>query len=194
MEYESNGFLAHTEKSEAQQFFADERQRLFQEENLAFEFKDGVAQMRGRRHTVQQVSKAEAVLSEQRLETARKHFGKALRCFRDRVKPDPENAVKEAVCAVEAAAKELFPNAKAATLDGVVKWLAGTDPGKLPKTIGQTFIGLYAFRGGGDGVAHGGATGGPATPEIAEYVLATAASQIILLTDLAKSKEDDIPF
>jgi hypothetical protein len=193
-EYENNGYIVRTERSEAQQFFAEELQRLFQEENLAFEFRDGLVQRRGRRHTMSQVSKAEAVLREERLETARKHFGKALRYFRDRVKPDHENAVKEAVCAVEAAAKELFPNAKAATLDGVVKWLAGTDPGKLPKTIGQTFIGLYAFRGGGDGVAHGGTTGGTATKSIAEYALGLAASQIILLVDLASATEEDIPF
>ena len=193
-EYENNGELFRAEKSDAQEFFADELQRLFQEEDLAFEFRDGLVQRRGRRHTVGQVSKAETVLSEQRLEAARKHFGKALRYFRDRVKPDPENAVKEAVCAVEAAAKGLFPNAKAATLDGVVKWLTGTDSGKLPKTIGQTFIGLYAFRGGGEGVAHGGSTGGAATANIAEYVLAVAASQILLLVDLANVAEEEIPF
>jgi hypothetical protein len=49
-EYEDNGYVVRTEKSEAQQFFADELQRLFQEENLAFEFRDGLAQRRGRRH------------------------------------------------------------------------------------------------------------------------------------------------
>jgi hypothetical protein len=54
--------------------------------------------------------------------------------------------------------------------------------------------GLYAFRSGGDGVGHGGSTGGAATQDIAEYVLAMAASQIILLTDLASAQpEDDTP-
>lgn len=181
-------------KSEVQLFFANELQRLFQEENLAFEFKDGIVQRRGRRHTVEQVSKAEAVLVDARLATARKHFAKALRYFRDRVKPDPENAVKEAVCAVEAAAKGLFPNAKATTLGDAIKWLTGPEPGKLPKAIGQTLAGLYAFRSGGDGVGHGGSTGGAATTSIAEYVLASAASQIILLVDLANAEEDEIPF
>ena len=38
-----------------------------------------------------------------------------------------------------------------------------------------------------------GTTGGAATPDIAEYALAVAASQIILLVDLANSQEDDIP-
>lgn len=180
-------------RSEVQLFFSNELQRLFYEENLAFEFRDGIVQRRGRRHTVDKVSRAEAVLADEQLENARKHFMKALRYFRDRLKPDPENAVKEAVCAVEAAAKELFPNAKAATLGDSIKWLTGSEVGKLPKSIAQTFTGLCAFRSGGDGVAHGGSSGGTATTSIAEYVLATAASQIILLVDLA-STEQEIPF
>ncbi len=180
-------------RSYAQQFLADEMQRLFQEENLAFEFRDGIVERRGRRHTVDRVSKAEAVLTKERLASSHQHFAKALRYFRDRTKPDPENAVKEAVCAVEAAAKELFPDAKAKTLDDVVKWLKGTEEGKLPPAISNTFIGLYAFRGGGEGVAHGAATGGAATTEIAEYVLAVAASQIILLVDLALEEAEEGP-
>jgi hypothetical protein len=187
-----DNFVVTASKSDVQAFFANELQRLFQEENLAFEFRDGLVQRRGRRHTVDQVSKAEAVLAAEQLNAARKHFAKAKGYFRDRNKPDPENAVKEAVCAVEAAAKDLFPDANATSLDDSIKWLTRT--GKLPKTIGQTLTGLYGFRGTGQGVAHGGTTGGEATTSIAEYVLASAASQIILLVDLAKAEENEVPF
>ena len=189
----NNEYIVRITKTEVQQFLAEELERLFREENLAFEFRNGIVQRRGKRHTVNQVSKAETVLADARLTNARKHFAKALRYFRDRVKPDPENAVKEAVCAVEAAARDLFPNAQAATLDDVVKWLTGTEAGKLPKAIGKTFSGLYGFRSGGDGVGHGGTTGGVVTPSIAEYALASAASQIILLVALADT-EEEIPF
>ena len=79
-------------------------------------------------------------------------------------------------------------------LEDVVKSITGTESGKLPPTIAKTFMGLYTFRGGGEGVAHGGTTGGVATQEIAEYVLSVAASQIILLVDLAKAQEEDTPF
>lgn len=192
--YDNDGnYVVRTPRSEVQLFFSNELQRLFQEENLAFEFRDGLVQRRGRRHTVDRVSRAEAALVDARLDAARRHFAKAQRYFRDRVKPDPENAVKEAVCAVEAAAKDLFPNAKATTLGDAAKWLTGVEPGKLPKAIVQTFTGLYAFRSGGDGVGHGGSAGGVATTSIAEYVLAVAASQIILLVDLANA-EEEIPF
>ncbi|HTZ97614.1 MAG TPA: hypothetical protein VMB18_14530 [Terriglobales bacterium] len=190
----NNEYIVRLSRTEVQQILADELERLFREENLAFEFRDGLVQRRGKRHTVSQISKAESVLADARLVPARKHFAKALRYFRDRVKPDPENAVKEAVCAVEAAAKELFPNAKASTLGDVTKWLTGTDVGKLPKALGQTFAGLYGFRSGGDGVGHGGTTGGVVTPSIAEYALALAASQIILLVELASGDEEEIPF
>jgi hypothetical protein len=79
------------------------------------------------------------------------------------------------------------------TLGDITKALTGNDAGQLPKSVAQTFHGLYGFRSGGEGVAHGGATGGPATNAIAEYVLAVASSQMILLVDLANSLEDDVP-
>jgi macrodomain Ter protein organizer (MatP/YcbG family) len=175
-------------KAQSQLFFAEEMQRLFDEESLGYEFRDGLVQRRGKRHTINQINKAEKALADQRLEAARKHFSKSLRHFRDRKKPDLENTVKEAVCAVEAAAKELFPDAKAATLGDFVKWATGS--GLLPKTIGQTLSGLYAFRNSGEGVSHGAASGGVVTAELSEYVLGMAASQIILLADLARGDEE----
>jgi hypothetical protein len=171
-------------------YFAEELQRLFEEESLGYEFTDGVVQRRGKRHTTNQINKAEKALADCKLDAARKHFSKALHYFRDRKKPDPENAVKEAVCAVEAAAKGLFPAAKASSLGDFVKWATGSGRCLLPKTIGQTFSGLYAFRNGGEGVSHGATSGEVVTAELAEYVLGMAASQILLLADLTRGDEE----
>jgi hypothetical protein len=102
--------------------------------------------------------------------------------------------VKEAVCAVEAAGKTLFPAAKAATLGDLAKWLVTTKDVSVPKALGQTITGIYAYRSGGDGVGHGGAAGGVATAEVAEYVLAVCASQIIYLVDLSNAQDVDVPF
>jgi hypothetical protein len=179
-----------TTKAQAQLFIAEEMQRLFEEENLGYEFRDGFVQRRGKRHTIDQINKAERALTDRKLEAARKHFSKALRHFRDRKKADHENAVKEAVCAVEAAAKELFPDAKATTLGDFVKWATGSETHLMPKVIGQTFSGLYAFRSSGEGVSHGATSGGIVTSELTEYVLGMAASQIILLADLSRDDED----
>jgi hypothetical protein len=182
-----------TAKSEAQQYISAELQRLFLEENLAFEFSDGIVRRRGRRNTTDQVGRAELVLGDPRLAKALSHFNKALRYFRNVSQPDPENVVKEAVCAVEATARALFPSG-GSTLGEVVKSITGSESGQLPKAIANTFHGMYAFRSGGEGVGHGGAAGGAVTKELAEYSLALAASQIVLLVDLAAAMEPDVPF
>lgn len=189
---EAEQLVLITAKSEAQQYIAGELQRLFLEENLAFEFSDGIVRRRGRRNTADQISRAEVVLGDPRLAKALVHFNKALRYFRNVSQPDHENVVKEAVCAVEAAGRALFPGS--ATLGEVIKSITGNSSGQLPKTIAQTFHGLYGFRSGGDGVGHGGSEGGAVTKELAEYSLAIAASQIVLLVDLALTLEPDIPF
>lgn len=180
-------------KADAQVYIANEIQRVFIEEHLAFEISDGLVRRRGRRNTADRVSRSELVLGDPRLTRARAHFNKALRYFRNVSNPDPENVVKEAVCAVEATARALFPS-RGSTLGEVVKSLTGTDPGQLPKPIAQTFHGLYGFRSGGEGIGHGGGEGGAATAELAEYALAMAATQIVLLIDLANSQEGDVPF
>jgi hypothetical protein len=182
-----------TTKGQAQSFFAEEVQRLFEEEGLGYEYRDGLVQRRGKRHTITQTNKAEKVLADQKLNAARIHFSKALRYFHDRKKTDHENTVKEAICAVEAAAKELFPDAKAKTLGDFVGWATNSERNLLPKTIGQTFSGLYGFRNSGEGVAHGAASGGAVTAELSEYILGTAASQIVFLADLA-SNDEEPPF
>src|SRR5216683_7281708 len=49
-------------RSDVQGYIASELQRLFLEENLAFEFSDGLVRRRGRRHTAAQVAAADLVL------------------------------------------------------------------------------------------------------------------------------------
>ena len=179
-----------TTKAQAQAFFAEELQRLFEEESLGYEFRDGLVQKRGKPHTTDQVHKAERTLVDQRLDAARMHFSKALGYFRDRKKPDYANTVKEAVCAVEAAAKELFAQSNAKTLGEFINWAVSEKQNLVPKMIGQTFIGLYGFRGSGEGVTHGATSGGAVTAELSEYVLGVAASQILLLAELARNNEE----
>jgi hypothetical protein len=188
-----DGWEVTTPKIDVQKYVSGELQRLFLEEGLAFEFSEGLVRRRGRKHTVDRTTRAQVVLGDNRLAGARKHYEKALQFFRHPVKPDYENCVKEAVCAVEATGKALFPSAKAATLGDLTKWLANTNEYAVPRALVKTIDGLYAYRSGGDGVGHGGATGGAATAEVAEYVLSVSASQIIYLVDV-ESTNDDIPF
>ena len=99
-------------------------QRLFEEESLGYEFREGLVQKAGQTpHGKPRSTRRKGALADLRLGAAQKHFSKALRHFRNRERPDYENTVKEAVCAVEAAAKELFPlMRRAATLGDFVKW------------------------------------------------------------------------
>ena len=108
--------------------------------------------------------------------------------------PEYENAVEEAVCAVEAAAKNLFPQAKDKTLTDIVKHIAGNKSGESLHKIALTVTGLYGFRGAGKGVSHGEANGGEVTKYLAEYSLAAAPFQIILFHELASAQEDNVPF
>ncbi len=190
---DNDNFEITTPKSDVQKYIARELERIFLEEGLAFEFVGGLVRRLGRKHTVDQTTRAQVVLGDNRLAGARKHYEKALQFFRHPTKPDYENCVKEAVCAVEAAGKALFPAAKAATLGELAKWFLTTKDYAVPKALVKTIEGLYAYRSGGDGVGHGGAAGGAATAEVAEYVLSVSASQIIYLVDV-ESMNDDIPF
>jgi hypothetical protein len=180
-------------RTDSQQFVTEELERLFEEERLGYEFRDGQVQRRTKRHTIELTGKAEVALLDLGLRAARMHFSKALRHFRDRDTPDYENSVKEAVCAVEAAAKGLFPESKAATLGDFAKWATRSQAPLLPKPLGDTVTGIYAFRNSGEGVSHGATAGGAVTAQLAEYVLAVAASQVILLASLVKD-EEEAPF
>ena len=189
-----NGPVVVMEREEVQLYIAEEIERLLLEERLGFTFADGEVRARGRRHTRTQVSKVEPTFADSRLSEARQHFAKAVRYFEKKEDQDYENVIKEAVCAVEAAAKRLFPDAKGKTLGDVVKDLVSGTARRIPKQIGDTITGLYGYRNGGDGIAHGATGGGRATRALAEYALAVAASQIILLHTIESEEERDIPF
>ncbi|MCS3835151.1 hypothetical protein HNP10_003962 [Aeromonas veronii] len=181
------------EKRDVQIYIASEIERLILEENLAFEFSDGVVRRRGRRHTEDKVTRAHVVMGDSRLNESRKHYTKALNFFRNPTAPDYENCVKEAVCAVEAAGKALFPASKAATLGDLAKWFLKTNDYEIPKALVKTIEGIYAYRSGGNGVGHGGAEGGVATLEVAEYILGVTASQIIYFVEV-EMLNDEVPF
>lgn len=194
-DFDLNGnYFVDTQRNEVQVYIEQEIQRLFLEEDLAFEFSEGQVRRRGRKHTVDVTTRAQVVLGDPVLKNARMHYEKAIQFFHNSKNPDFENAVKEAVCSVEASAKALFPEAKSSTLGDFVKWLLSSPDSLVPKALAKTIGSIYAYRSGGDGVGHGGSTGGAASQEVAEFVLAICASQIIYLVDVSNKKENDIPF
>lgn len=168
-----------------------EIQYIFEEENLDYDFVDGKVVRASTTHTANLIGKAGVALADPNLSEARIHFRKAQNFFKDKERPDYRNAAKEAVCAVEAAAKKLFPG-EGSTMDDVVKRLQKERI--LDPTIAKSFTGIYAFRNSGKGVSHGEGSGGEATQAIAEFVLDSAASQILLLVALQAEQDTDVPF
>lgn len=168
-----------------------EIQYIFEEENLDYDFVEGKVVRASTTHTANLIGKAGVALADPNLFEARNHFRKAQNFFKNKDDPDYRNAAKEAVCAVEAAAKKLFPG-DASTMDDVIKRL--TRDKILDPTIAKSFTGIYAFRNSGKGVSHGEGSGGEATRAIAEFVLDSAASQILFLVALQAEQDADVPF
>lgn len=171
---------------------AKELQNLFDEENFDYEFVNGRVIRATTTHTANLAARANVSLTDGRLREARAHFGKAQGFFSDARNPDYQNAVKEAVCAVEAAAKALLPF-DGNTL-GDVLGKAKSDGKYIAPTLIKCFEGLYAFRGSAAGVAHGSPAGAEVSRSVAEFVMASAAAQVILLVELDAENEKDIPF
>jgi len=169
-----------------------EIQNLFDEENFDYEFLNGRVVRATTTHTANLSVRANVSMADGRLRLARGHYSKALGFFSDARNPDYRNAVKEAVCAVEVAAKVLTPF-EGSTLGDVLK-VARSEGKYIPPPLIKCFEGLYAFRGSAPGVAHGSQSDVEVSRAVAEFVMASAAAQVILLVELEAEHETDVPF
>jgi len=174
--------------------FQDEINTLMDEDGFSYEMVDGVFVRPGLHHTRKSLERANKVLGNPVLRESLIHYNKARRFFRSLKDRDYENSVKEAVQALEACAKSLFPDVKAKDLNEFSSRMRGTGEHSIPPAIAEGIKKLYAFRGSASGVAHGGANGGIVTAEVAELVLSLSASYITYLAamDAARSMEADV--
>lgn len=178
----------------SQQHFTDEINELLAEENLAYEFADGIFQRKGRPQTQKNLRRVGAVLSDSQYIQARNHYNKAVKFFSERPDPDVQNCVKEAVCALEAFAEILFGKKAAKGFDDVIRSKQGNSDGQIPPSIGESIIKLRAFRGNAQGVAHASLGGGFVGEIEAELVLSLVASYITYLRDRFPPKDEEVPF
>lgn len=184
----------HTSLESVRADFSVEVNQILVEENIAFEFRNGRFVRPGRLNYQKAAAAAQRVLARPELKPAASHYMKAQRFFEGAVGADYPNTVKEAVAALEAAAKALFPWTKETDFRAILKKLQGTDAGQVPPTLAKGMEHLYSFRGAATGVAHGGATGGEVTPEVAELVLSLAAAFITYLAEVETRATADLPF
>lgn len=172
--------------------FETDINQLFAEEGIVYRMTEGLLHRPGRLHSQRVTAKAQVVLRDQRLRVSRAHFAKAQKFFSACPDPDLPNSIKEAVSALEAAAKSLFPT-KSKDFEKCMKEIRDADGDAIPPTILNGLMSTYRFRGAGEGVAHGGSKGGKPTAALTEWVLTVVASSIIYLRDLAIANEDDAP-
>jgi hypothetical protein len=179
---------------EAQAFYGNELNELLAEENLAYEFHEGFLQRRGRPQTQKALRRAGAILADARYRDVRIHYNKALGFFNRRPKPDEENCVKEAVCALEASVETLFGGKASKDFDGAIRSRQGNDEGQIPPTIADGLVKLRAFRGAARGVAHAALEGGPVGTADTELVLSLVAAYVTYLNDKFPVQEEELPF
>jgi hypothetical protein len=173
--------------------FTSEINALFSEENLAYVFSDGVFNKPGRPQTQKNIIRAQAVLTDPRLLPVKQLFVKAQDFFSSRP-PDYENAVKEAVCALEAAVEIRSGKKVSKDFTGEMEKLSGNAAEKIPAPIAQAMIKLHAYRGAAKAVAHANPTGLNVSKYDAELVLSISAALITYVSDFFDSIEPDIPF
>jgi hypothetical protein len=178
---------------EAEEYFTSEINLAMEEENLAYFLEEGEFRRKGHLQTQKVLSKVGAVLDREVLAPVRDLFNKARRFFDQRPNPDPQNCVKEAVCALEACVETLTGEPASKSFEKSIRKLQGVNPENIPPPIGEGMIKLHAYRGSAPGVAHAAPSGRTVELSEAELVLSLVASYITYLSDLYPD-DDDIPF
>ncbi len=176
------------------QFYTEELNSILAEENLAFQFDGGLFERRGRAQTQKSFQRVGAVLSHPSLLDVRNHYNKARRFFNERPKPDVENCIKEALCALEACLEILTHKPASKDVVKVVKQVQGNGTNEIPPPIAGGLIKVHGYRVSGQGVAHAALAGTKVSEIEAELVMNLVASYITYLVDLLSQIDDEIPF
>lgn len=182
------------DEEKAKEYYTNEIQQLLFEEGIAFQFKDGIFFRHGLYNTQKSIENAFKIMGRPELIESKRHYQKALKFFQDVQDPDYPNSVKESVSALESAIKVLFGNKNEKDIIKILKKFVGTEEKKIPPTLINSIDKIYSFRGAASDVAHGGATGGIVTPEIAELFISLASAYICYIVNFSDSIFESDPF
>jgi hypothetical protein len=194
MDTDSGRVYVDKELSDVKDYFTEELSTLLSEENIGYEFENGIFQRKGYIKTEQAILNAKKVLSDPSLIESRRHYNKALEYFRDKEKYDYENSVKESICAIESCLAILFSNEITNNFEKGIRKLCGNDKKQVPAPIIESIIKVYGYRNNGNGVAHGTTTGLKVTEKETELVLALCGDYITYFYSLLKESDSEIPF
>lgn len=179
--------------NQAKEYFENEMNLILEEENINFIFEQGIFIRRGNAQTRKAIEGIGLVLSDERLSPVKKLFNKARTAFNKRPKPDIENCVKDALCALEAAIEILTGKESSKDFVKSINQLKGNGERQIPAPIAESIIKLYGYRGSAEGVGHAAIGGNRVSPVEAEFVLSIVATYITYLNSLFP-KEEEIPF
>ncbi|GAB4579577.1 MAG: hypothetical protein Fur0022_23150 [Anaerolineales bacterium] len=180
--------------AEAKKVYEEAINELITEENLAYEYLNGIFQRRGRPQTQKSLKRVSAVLADERYSQARNHYNKAVKFFNERPNPDVHNSIKEAICALEAFVEIIFKKKASKNFEEAIRSQQGNKNKQIHSTIGESIIKLRAFRGNAQGVAHASLDGGYVSITEAELALSLVATYITYLYDKFAVKEEELPF
>lgn len=198
LEYDSNYNVVDcvVSKEEAKKLFVKEINVLLLEDNIGFEFKNGVFFRRGRAITQKLTNRVGNVLIDKKLSKVKNQYVKAQQFFIDKENPDYANTVKESLCALELTAEILTGEKISKDFSANMKKYQGNSYNLIPAPIIQSMIKIFGYRGSGEGVVHGINKGLRVSRYEAELVLNTTASFITYLYDFFNSinETEELPF
>jgi len=173
--------------------FTEEINNLLSEEGIPFEFEEGQFRRTGRPQTQKNLSRVAGVLVDPTLQTVKTHYLKAQAFFTNKT-PDLENAVKEAICALEAAVEIKSGIKVSKDFARELPKLAEDSESGIPAPIVQMLVKFHSYRGSGAGVSHGNTGGYRIGNHEAEMVLSATAVFVTYIVDYFNSIEPEVPF
>lgn len=173
--------VSHHGDSPRRDGMINEVNALFRRQYFAYEIRNGRVERVGARIQEESIGSARIILRNPELQPVDEAFQKAIGHYQRRPEPDWDNAVKDAVGAIEGLARILTAHPKEVLSDQIkiIQREKGIDP-----LLAEMLQKLYAYRGNKPGVGHGKAVGTGTTPEEAEFVMGTSASAIVYLARL----------
>lgn len=181
-------------KQEVEKYFTDEMNILLSEDNFDYRFKNGQFERAGRLQTQKSLKRMGAVLSSSSLSIVRQHYIKAVKFFNNIEDPDYKNSIKESLCALELCIELTTGKPASKNFTKSIKELEGNGKSQIPPQIAESIIKVFAYRGGGQGVAHAAQNGSKTTKLEAELILNITAAYITYIVDLFPENVEEVPF
>jgi len=169
------------ESDEWRDRFTNDLNEMFVRRYVGYELRNGRIERVGTQAQDEMIGRARALLRDDDLRGPDEQFQKAIAFLNRRPEPDLENAVKEAVSAVEGVARILLDDHSLVFSRALARLKSEKD---VHPTLVALLDKLYAYRGDAKGVGHALTGAKEVRLEDVELALAVSASAIVFLARL----------